>query len=263
MLLFVAVNISTSRSSLSTQFFSRCAHVALVSACRKIIHRFKKFRQLAPLLMGCFVPSRRLSQPNRKVFVQVPVHFPPTDHFVCVSVQESEEVVVRMSKPPHSDSFGFSIRGGSESNSPIYVEVVTAGTAAARSGLCAGDVVKAINGAAVAGHFHDSVLRAINRAAGSGQLELTVMRAKGEHRKTDQLFSSSAWPNPSKNTLNCADALCTAGLVEPGGDRKEPEVVPVRSQPAYSARRPDKVTAFFLTTQSSDNQQPHTPMGNF
>ena len=32
-----------------------------------------------------------------------------------------------MNKPAHNESFGFSIKGGKEHGSPIYVEYVTAG----------------------------------------------------------------------------------------------------------------------------------------
>ncbi len=42
-------------------------------------------------------------------------------------LQEYAEKVVRMNKPPYDDSFGFSIRGGKEHDSPIYVEYVTTG----------------------------------------------------------------------------------------------------------------------------------------
>ena len=37
------------------------------------------------------------------------------------------EKVIRMTKPAHNESFGFSIMGGKEHGSPIYVEYVTAG----------------------------------------------------------------------------------------------------------------------------------------
>ncbi|XP_023209368.1 uncharacterized protein LOC111612396 [Centruroides sculpturatus] len=76
-----------------------------------------------------------------------------------------------------SKGFGFSLRGGKDQGTPVFVDSVTPGGASEVAGLKVGDEIREINGESCYGRCHSALVFAVKQAVYTGLLDLVIKRA--------------------------------------------------------------------------------------
>lgn len=98
-----------------------------------------------------------------------------------VSEQNQNKELVKLQiwlkHSPDSKGFGFSLRGGKDQGTPVFVDSVTPGGASDIAGLKVGDEIREINGESCYGRCHSALVFAVKQAVYTGLLDLVIKRA--------------------------------------------------------------------------------------